>query len=176
MALPSIVKTSINRPSLSPPNSPSVTPNPEPLGFPLDQRGRFLLSVLSLGLIAGFCLAASLQPDPRGFGTHRQLGLPPCIIRLVFGIPCPSCGMTTSFACLMRGQFVEAFRANPAGLFLALVCAALVPWCWLSVFYGRTCWIHSPGVAAIVVFGCISAAAFVQWLVRLVLFSPTNGF
>src|SRR5271154_3804334 len=167
MLLPSIGKTSINRPSLFPPNSPSVIPNPEPLGFPLGRRGRFLLSVLNLVLIAGFCLAASLQPDPRGFGTHRQLGLPPCIVRLVFGIPCPSCGMTTSFAHLMRGQLAKAFRANAAGLLLGLVCAALVPWCWLSVFYARTCWIHSPGIAAIVVFGCISAAAVAQWFVRL---------
>jgi hypothetical protein len=176
MPLPSIVKTSINRPSHSPPNSPSVIPNPEPLGFPLDRRGRFLLSVLSLGLIAGFCLAASLQPDPRGFGTHRQLGLPPCIVRLVFGIPCPSCGMTTSFACLTRGQFEDAFRANPAGLLLALVCAALIPWCWLSVFYARTCWIQSPGVAAIVTFGSISAVAVVQWFVRVFVLSSPGGF
>ncbi|HET6325725.1 MAG TPA: DUF2752 domain-containing protein [Planctomycetaceae bacterium] len=176
MLLPSIVKTSINRPSHSPPDSPSVIPNPEPLGFPLDRRGRFLLSVLSLGLIAGFCLAASLQPDPRGFGTHRQLGLPPCLVRLVFGIPCPSCGMTTSFACLMRGQFEDAFRANPAGLLLGLVCAAFVPWCWLSVFYARTCWIQNPIVAAIVVLGSISVVAVVQWFVRVFLFSSTGGF
>jgi Protein of unknown function (DUF2752) len=176
MLLPSIVKTSINRSSLSPPNSPSVIPNPQPLGFPLGRRGRVLLSVLSLGLIAGFCLAASLQPDPSGFGTHRQLGLPPCIVRLVFGIPCPSCGMTTSFACLMRGQLEGAFRANPAGLLLGLVCAALVPWCWLSVFYARTCWVQSPGLAAIVLFGSISIVAVVQWLVRMFVLSSPGGF
>ncbi len=127
MLLPSITKTTIKPPSHFPPNSQSTIPNPEPLGFPLDRRGRALLSVLSLGLIAGFCLAATLQPDPRGYGTHRQLGLPPCTVRLLFGIPCPSCGMTTSFASLMRGQLDQSFRANPAGLLLGLACAALDP-------------------------------------------------
>jgi hypothetical protein len=175
MLLPSSVKTSIKPPSLSPPNSPSIIPNPEPHGFPLAWRGRALLSVLSLGLIAGFCLAASLQPDPRGYGTHRQLGLPPCTVRLLFGIPCPSCGMTTSFAYLMRGQLGDAVRANPAGPFLALMCAALVPWCWLSLFYARTCWIQRPGVAAAVMLGSISAVAAVQWFIRVFVLSSTGG-
>jgi hypothetical protein len=167
MLLPPIAKTDIKPPSLSPPKSPSIIPDPEPPGFPLRRRGRALLSVVSLGLIAGFCLAATLQPDPRGFGTHRQLGLPPCTVRLLFGIPCPSCGMTTSFAHLMRGQLPEAFRANAAGLLLGLVCAALVPWCWLSVFYARTCWIQRPAVAAIALLGSISALAVLQWIIRL---------
>jgi Protein of unknown function (DUF2752) len=170
MVLPSIAKTIIKPSSPSPRNSSSVNPHPEPPGYPLGQRGRSLLSVLGLGLIAGFCLAATLQPDPRGYGTHRQLGLPPCTVRLLLGIPCPSCGMTTSFAHLMRGQVADALRANPAGLLLALACAALVPWCWLSVFYGRACWIERPDVAAFIVLGSISAVAVVQWVVRVFLF------
>jgi Protein of unknown function (DUF2752) len=175
MLLLPTAKTSIKPPSLSPPNSPSVIPNPEPNGFQLGRPGRALLSVLSLGLIAGFCVAASLQPDPRGFGTHRQLGLPPCTVRLLFGIPCPSCGMTTSFAHLMQGQLEDAFRANPAGPLLAAVCGVLVPWCWLSVFYGRTCWIERPAVVALVLLGSLSAVAVVQWLIRIFVWSWTPG-
>jgi hypothetical protein len=170
MLLPSIAKTIITLPFLSPRNSSSVNSPSEPPGYPLGQRGRALLSVLGLGLIAGFCLAATLEPDPRGYGTHRQLGLPPCTVRLLLGIPCPSCGMTTSFASLMRGEVAGAWRANAAGLLLALTCAALVPWCWLSVFYGRACWIQRPDVAALIVLGSISALAIVQWLVRVFLF------
>ncbi len=174
MLLPSIPKTTINPASHFPPNSPSTIPNPEPLGFPLDRRGRALLSVLSLGLIAGFCLAATLQPDPRGYGTHRQLGLPPCTLRLLFGIPCPTCGMTTSFASLMRAEFSQAFRANPAGLLLGLACAVLVPWSWLSVFYGRLCWIQRPVSATVWVLGSISIVAVVQWLVRIFFLSSAG--
>src|SRR3984957_18651504 len=157
MLLPSTSKTSIKPASLSPPNSPSTVFHSEPHGFPLGQRARVLLSLLSLGLIAGFGVAAMLEPDSRGFGTHRQLGLPPCTVRLLFGIPCPSCGMTTSFASLMRGQLDQSFRANPAGLLLGLACAALIPWCWLSVFYARLCWIQRPVPVAVWVLGSISA-------------------
>ncbi len=84
--------------------------------------------------------------------------------------------MTTSFACLMRGQFEDAFRANPAGLLLGLACAAFVPWSWLSVFYARTCWIQNPIVAAIVVLGSISVVAVVQWFVRVFVFTSPGGF
>jgi hypothetical protein len=176
MLLPSISKRSINPPSLSPPNFPPTISDSEPPGFPLGRRGRALLSVLGLGLIAGFCLAATLQPDPRGFGTHRQLGLPPCTLRLIFGVPCPSCGMTTSFAHLMQGQLKDAFRANPTGLLLAPICALLIPWSWLSAYYGRLCWIRRPAWAAIVLLGSVSVIATIQWLVRILVLPQTGGF
>ncbi len=74
------------------------------------------LVAASLAVIGGFVMAYRLEPDPRGFGTHQRLGLPPCTIRAVFGIPCPSCGMTTSFANITKGRWREAARANVAGL------------------------------------------------------------
>src|SRR3954447_16098360 len=48
-----------------------------------------------LGTVLG--VACWLRPDPRGMGTHQQLGLPPCTFYLYTDVPCPSCGMTTSF-------------------------------------------------------------------------------
>jgi hypothetical protein len=84
--------------------------------------------------------------------------------------------MTTSFAHLVRGQFPDAFRANSGGLLAGLVCAVLIPWCWLSAFYARLCWIHRPGVATIAVLGTISVVALVQWLFRVLLWPPTLGF
>ncbi len=42
---------------------------------------------------------------------------------VLFGIPCPTCGMTTAFAHAVRGQFIPAFHAQPAGLVLALLTA-----------------------------------------------------
>ena len=44
--------------------------------------------------------------------------------------------MTTSFANITKGHWKEAARANFAGLLLAIICAALVPWCWLSASTG----------------------------------------
>jgi hypothetical protein len=76
----------------------------------------------------------------------------------------------------MRGQLAEAFRANAAGLLLGLVCAAMVPWCWLSAFYARLCWIERPSVAAIVLLGSISTLALGQWLIRIFFLPSTGGF
>ncbi len=77
---------------------------------------------LTCGAVLG--VALWLHPDPRGLGTHRQLGLGPCGFILTTGLPCPTCGMTTAFAHTVRGQLVRAFLAQPAGMLLAL--AAIV--------------------------------------------------
>ncbi len=57
-----------------------------------------------------------LTPSPRGVGTHEQLGLPPCAWLHLTGIPCPSCGLTTSVAHAARLHFHEAFVTQPFGL------------------------------------------------------------
>ena len=56
-----------------------------------------------------------LVPDPRGHGTHQQLGLPPCLIYFLTGRSCPSCGLTTSVSALLHGNFALAWRVNPFG-------------------------------------------------------------
>src|ERR1700739_4433028 len=53
--------------------------------------------------------------NPRRMATHTQLGLAPCNFVLLTGKPCPSCGMTTSFALLVRGDVVASVRANCVG-------------------------------------------------------------
>lgn len=64
-------------------------------------------------------VATRLTPDPAGLGTHQQLGLPPCAFRAVWGVRCPACGMTTSWAYFVRGQFVSSMQVNLAGAMLA---------------------------------------------------------
>lgn len=77
-------------------------------------------------LIATAILGASfvVRPDPRGYGTHQQLLMPPCLFRLATGEPCPFCGMTTGFAHMARGQLLAAGRANlmaPVGFVLTVL-------------------------------------------------------
>jgi hypothetical protein len=147
--------------------------NPEPDGFSIGRRGRILLTVGSLAVLGGFAVAYRLEPDPRGFGTHQRLGLPPCTIRAVFGVPCPSCGMTTSFANITKGRWRAAARANFAGLLLSGICAVFVPWSWLSVFYGRLCWIHHPIKIAAFILVAVSGVATVEWMIRLFMLYST---
>ncbi|MCA9536181.1 MAG: DUF2752 domain-containing protein [Myxococcales bacterium] len=71
--------------------------------------------------------ATRLTPDTSGMGTHQQLGLPPCGFLVVTGIPCPGCGLTTSFAHMVRLQFTGAAHANPFGVMLFLVTFFTIP-------------------------------------------------
>src|SRR5688572_3579977 len=72
-------------------------------------------------------LAASLSPSSSGMGTHRHaLGLPPCNFLERTGLPCPSCGMTTSWAWASKGNFAASFYVQPMGAVLALLAAACV--------------------------------------------------
>jgi hypothetical protein len=72
-------------------------------------------------------VALWLKPAACGYGTHTQLGLPPCNFLMVTHLPCPSCGLTTSFAYAIRWQFWKAFMANPFGLFAFFGTVALIP-------------------------------------------------
>lgn len=126
-----------------------------------------MLTLWSLILLSGFGVALALEPDSRGFGTHEQLGLPPCTVRMISGLPCPSCGMTTSFSHFVQGEFVQAARANFAGLVLAVVCAAQIPWCWISVRQRRLWKVSRPETGLIWLLAVLCAAGFLQWAVRL---------
>lgn len=94
-------------------------------------RNRLLVAVVGLVLLAPLLTATRLQPSPRGLGTHQQLGLPPCTIRALFGMRCPSCGMTTSWAYAVRGQLWASAKTNVGGALLAVLTMAAVPW-WLA--------------------------------------------
>ncbi len=83
-------------------------------------QARLLGAGMALTLAAPLVIAWWLQPDGRGWGTHHQLGMAPCGMLVSTGLPCPSCGMTTSFAHAVRLQWWRAFLAQPAGFALAL--------------------------------------------------------
>ncbi|MFQ6133802.1 MAG: DUF2752 domain-containing protein [Armatimonadota bacterium] len=75
-------------------------------------------------------LAASfvLKPSPSGYGTHTQLWLPPCTFRMLTRIPCPSCGMTTSFCYISRLQVAQALEANVLGPLAYLLVLLQIPY------------------------------------------------
>lgn len=97
---------------------------------PISRSAR--LWAVGVGVVACALLATAawLTPDPSGLGTHRQLGLPPCNMVLLTGLPCPTCGMTTAFAHMVRGRLISAVVVQPAGAVLALgvMAAAVASW------------------------------------------------
>jgi hypothetical protein len=88
---------------------------------------------------------------------------------MLFGISCPSCGLTTSVSHFARGQFVESLRANPAGFLLALVCLVQIPWSWCSLHQAALWKVTAPEKAALWLLGVFCGAATLQWAVRLAL-------
>ena len=84
---------------------------------------------IALSCVSGVVLtiARVLSPSPNGLGTHQQLGLPPCFFHKLTGIPCPTCGMTTSFAHTVRLHFYEAFLTQPFGMLACVLMALLIP-------------------------------------------------
>lgn len=141
----------------------SSNPTPQ-LTWPL--RGALVGSgMLAIGLLA---TAAWLMPDRRGLGTHQGLGLPPCSVRVLFGIRCPACGMTTAWSHMMRGQVARAVRANASGVCLFVLAAAFGPWALVSGLRGRW-WGRRPSdwelLAVSVGVLCLT---FLEWALRLV--------
>jgi len=132
-----------------PPTSPSNEPEEVLEVIPV-LRGwvRGTLVGLALGLVSVFAVALWLTPynddgSPRSLATHRQLGLPPCTFIEMTGMPCPSCGMTTSFSLLMHGDVMNSLRANAVGTLLAVFCLLLIPWCVGSAVCNRTLFVRS---------------------------------
>ncbi len=127
---------------------------------------RLLWGCLAVGAIAMLVAAAWIDPDPRGYGTHTQLGLPPCGFLALTGSRCPGCGLTTAFAYGVRGQWWLAGTSNPLGLVLFLIVGATVPVGILGALRG---WSFAAVVDrlaldrwALVVAGC----AVALWVVR----------
>ncbi|MBX3419893.1 MAG: DUF2752 domain-containing protein [Pirellulaceae bacterium] len=98
---------------------------------------RSYLILGSLAIFVLFGVAARLKPDPSGHGTHRQLGLPPCTFQFVLGIPCPTCGFTTTWSLMMHGRWWQAVQTNFGGALLWLFAATCGVWMFVSGCQGR---------------------------------------
>jgi hypothetical protein len=109
---------------------------------------RTILIGLTAPWIIVFAIAFELDPyqdgEARQMGTHMQLGLPDCNFKvLTGGLPCPSCGMTTSFSLLMHADPLNSARANFAGTALSLFGVLFIPWAIASAFFGRFVFVRS---------------------------------
>jgi Protein of unknown function (DUF2752) len=91
---------------------------------------------LTAAIICGACLvilltAAKLPPSASGTGTHESLGLAQCQFLARTGLPCPSCGMTTSFSHLVRGHLWASIYVQPMGFVIGLLVVATF---WVALY------------------------------------------
>ena len=154
-----------------PPTSSSKEPEEVLEVIPL-LRGwvRGSLMGLALALAAVFAVAGWLNPynadgSPRSLATHEQLGLPPCNFYRITHLPCPACGMTTSFALLMHGDLRNSLRANAVGTLLAGFCLLLIPWCLASAVWQRTLFVRSMERALTLVVLVFLSLMLLRWIV-----------
>jgi hypothetical protein len=142
------------------------------LGVKRFVRGSLLVIA---GLLAAiFAIAFWLNPydsdgTPRRMATHTQLGMPPCNFVLLTGKPCPACGMTTSFALLVRGDVSASMRANWAGTLIAVLWALTMVWAVAGGIVGRPLFIpHGKGdMILTIVVGIVLVLMLVRWGVVL---------
>jgi hypothetical protein len=96
---------------------------------------RLVAMAVALGCLAVLATGAWLRPDGHGISTHTQLGLPPCQFEVRTGLPCPSCGFTTSVTYFAHGNVLASVYLQPMGFVIAVGCAAAV---WIGSYIALT--------------------------------------
>lgn len=101
-------------------------------------------------------------------GGHAVDGPVLCPLRLLTGVPCPACGLTTSFTELAGGHLGAATTAAPAGpLLFALFAAVAVVLVVLLTRRRRLTGIRPHGGAAVAAYAALAVAAAVSWVYQL---------
>jgi len=135
---------------------------------------RGALVLFALGFATVFYIATLVKPydaagHPLRMSSHTSLGMPPCRFKEMTGMPCPSCGMTTSFALLVRGDVWNSLRANWVGTGLAVGCALLIPWCLVSAVRGRYLGVRRIEAGLAFLVGLFTVTMLARWGVVLLL-------
>lgn len=149
---------------MSPPVAPLMDNPPAARGTLASRIVWLVLFALPLAVLI---TATTITPDPAGHGTHTQLGLPPCGFLMATGLPCPGCGLTTSFSHMVRLQVAGAARANPFGVALFLVTFFTIPVAGWGMVRGLPVMdtlerLHFEKVVVL-----LAASSTVVWLIRL---------
>lgn len=127
-----------------------------------------LIGAATVGL-ALVITARRLEPDPRGYGTHEQLGLTPCFFHQWTGHVCPACGTTTAWAHMLRGELRQAASANLGGTLLCVFTLIAVPWLLATGIAGRWLAFHPTWTALLLAGTTWLAVALLDWLRRWLL-------
>lgn len=96
---------------------------------------RLIAATVAAGCLAVLITAAVIEPNRTGLGTHARLGLQSCQFEKQTGLPCPSCGMTTSFAWFARGNLRASLYVQPMGTVLAILTGFTF---WIAIYLAIT--------------------------------------
>ena len=185
------VETRLDSPTdeaIVPDREPEAAPEDLPVARPVRRRrerefvpatvriGKFaraFLGIMALGFLAVFGIAAWLHPydetgQPYSMATHTQLGMAPCNMVVLYGKPCPSCGMTTSFSLLVHGDVWNSLKANWVGTLIAAFWMGLIPWGLLGAARGRVAWVKNLEMFLTVAVGIVFALMVLRWIWVLV--------
>jgi hypothetical protein len=133
----------------------------------LTRPARALVLFSAIGLASLGAVAAWLEPDSRGFGTHRQLGMPECGILRLWGFRCPTCGMTTAWAYAVRGEVAAALSASIAGTLLALGAPFVGLWLLATGLRGQWCYLRPTVGLVFTLAATVVSIAMVDWIMRI---------
>lgn len=159
---------------------PSITEDhhrsPDDLHLRFTRQDRIRYLAISVVAAVVLLIARLLQPSPNGVGTHTQIGLPPCPFLHFTGIPCPSCGWTTSVSHSARLHFYEALITQPFGLIVFFGAVLSIP---LSIYliHRRIPWSRLNGLRGrIFAMYALIALFLLSWLYKIAamkgLFAP----
>ena len=89
-----------------------------------------------------------------------------CPVYLIFGIPCPGCGMTRAWISLFSGDIAKAFYYHPA-FFAAAIIAVCVILCVIKPKLKK-----SKAIAGIYI--VLSVAFLIAYIYRMIVFFPNE--
>lgn len=106
-----------------------------------------------------------LEPSTTNYGTHESLGLPKCITSKIFKIKkCPSCGLTTSFVLISRGEIKKAITIHPwSPILYVLNFSTLILSSISLIFKNITYWLF-----LIVVLFIVGSAYTTYWIIEMI--------
>ena len=128
---------------------------------------RWFSAFLLAGAGAALAVSFGLKAGAAGWASQLVALMPPCMFRLLTGIPCPFCGMTRAFMHMVRGDVGAAFSSHVLGPPVFLAAGALVVLAAVGLVRGR--W-PIPGWAMTARFSKALALVFlVAWAVNILL-------
>src|SRR3954447_1271956 len=114
--------------------SPAIYSGPPPAPA-LTATARAMALLVSAACLTVLVIAARLSPASAGVSTHTALGMNDCQFLARTGLPCPSCGMTTSFSLFVRGKILGSLYVQPMGTVLATLATLTF---WAALYVGIT--------------------------------------